>query len=398
MSDLSDRLQRLRGISSDLRASGVEERISTLVAWAQAWCDPRDRYRREAVSLLPASTGLSPAMVERGISLGFESVEAHRLRAWFEREAGRSPAAQLSAHISSSNVFIAGLPPIVASLLAGVPVFIRPPQEQTDFARLLVASWCERSLLGGLFLDWSSWPREDESATRALLAATERSFVFGTDETLTAVRCLAPPEHRVLGFGHRLSFAAVGREALDEQATWDSTWAALAQDVLAWDGAGCLTPRWIFVEGDGEAAQLLARRAAPFLARLAEELPRGRSLDAAAGSRRATYLATAAFGGYSKQGRGWAVAAPPEWSPRPDPPARTAVFVPVPDLSKLPSLLAPLGDHLQGMAYVGAPERRESLASSLSAAGLSMSVPAGMIQRPPIDWNHDGVRLLADLY
>ena len=398
MSDLSNRLERLRVASTELGASGVEERISTLVAWAQAWCDPRDRYRQEAVSLLPASTGLSPAMVERGISLAFEPVEAHRLRAWFDREAGSRPAARVSAHVSSSNVFVAGLPPLVASLLAGVPAFIRPPQGQSDFARILVSSWCDRSLLGGAFLDWSSWPREDESSTRALLAATECSFLFGTDETIAAFRSLAPKGHRVLGFGHRLSFAAIGREALDEQATWDSTWVALAEDVLAWDGAGCLTPRWVFVEGDAEAAQLLARRAAPFLAQLAHELPPGQSLDPAAGSDRATYLATAAFGGYSKQGHGWAVAALPELSLRPDPPARTAVFVPVPDLAQLPSILAPLGDHLQGLAYVGVAERRERLASSLSDAGLSIAVPAGMIQRPPIDWNHDGVRLLADLY
>jgi hypothetical protein len=59
--------------------------------------------------------------------------------------------------------------------------------------------------------------------------------------------------------------------------------------------------------------------------------------------------------------------------------------------------LAPLGDHLQGLAYLGDDARRESLAAALGR-GLSLSVPAGMLGRPPIDWNHDGVRILNSLF
>jgi hypothetical protein len=72
--------------------------------------------------------------------------------------------------------------------------------------------------------------------------------------------------------------------------------------------------------------------------------------------------------------------------------------LPLPDLAALPDLLAPLGDHLQGLAYLGDAARRESLAAALADRGLSLSVPAGMLGRPPIDWNHDGVRILNSLF
>jgi hypothetical protein len=294
----------------------------------------------------------------------------------------------------------------LASLLAGVPAFLRPPSGQPQFAALLTRSWNERKLLGGEFLAAATWAREDADCTAALLGAADRAYVFGDDTTVASLRALMG--HRggsLFGFGRRYSIAAVGREALSgmptsspDPALPDSTLEALARDALGWDGAGCLTPRWVFIEGDPEAASALARRAAPFVARVAEELPAGAPLDASSGAARAAYLGRAGFTGFATQGAGWAVAALPDASLAPTPPARALVFVPVRDLAALPDLLAPLGDHLQGLGYLGNDGRRESLAASLAGLGLSLCVPAGMLGRPPIDWNHDGVCILNSLF
>jgi hypothetical protein len=403
----------LREASAALRSVAVADRIAILVTWARAWADPRDPYRAEALSLLPQATGLSDAMVERALDLAFESVESERLRAWWEREAQGESSARLSAHISSSNVFTAGLPPVLASLLAGVPAFLRPPSTQPEFAALLARSWNERGLLGGEFLASATWDREERDVTRALLAVADRLYVFGDDDTVADFGRLAQDSRagvRLLGFGHRISIAAIGREALggidsgpDSLATLDptlpdSTLEALARDALAWDGGGCLTPRWIFVEGDAALAAAVARRAAPLVARVAEELPAGAPLDASAGAARAAYLGLAGFEGFATQGPGWAVASLAETRLQPDPPSRALIFVPLPDLAALPTVLASLGDHLQGLLYIGDDARRETLASALAGQGLSLAVSAGMLQRPPIDWNHDGVRHLHSLF
>ena len=393
---------RLRELAPALRMQPLDDRIAALVAWASAWADPRDPYRKEAVATLPQSAGLSLPMVERGLDLAFESVTAGRLRAWWEREAGRPAEAQLSAHITSSNVFVAGLPPVVASLLAGVPAFLRPPSSQPEFAALLARSWNERALLGGQYLAAASWERHEIDCTQALLRVSDRTYVFGDDTTVRTLRSLASGNsHELLGFGHRLSLAAVGREALSgvsgaarDPALPDSVLEQLARDVLAWDGAGCLTPRWVFVEGDATQAAALARRAVPFVSRVAEELPAGAPLSPSAGAERAAFLGQAGFSGFATQGAGWAVAALADAVLDPTPPPRAVVFLPLPDLGALPALLTPLGDHLQGLLYIGDPGRRDLIASALAPSGLSLAVSAGMLQRPPIDWNHDGVRIL----
>jgi len=397
---LQDILVGLQKSANSLQERTVEERIEALVAWARAWVTPQDPYRLETLRRLPASTGLSPEMIERGLDVAFESVEAHRLRDWWQREGGAPSSAQLSAHILSSNVFVAGLPPVIGSLLAGVPAFIRPPSDQPEFAEVLVRSWNERQLLGGSYLGWMGWPRDHQGKTQALLHAADRVFVFGGDETVHSIRQLGaadPDAGQVFGFGHRLSIGAIGREALPSVARWDSTFENLSRDALSWDGQGCLTPTWIFVEGDPQTAEELARTAATFLPRIAEELPPGRELDPAEGAARAAYLGQAGFEGFSSQGRGWAVASFAGVQLQPSPPARSLIFLPVDDLSVLPTLLTPLGDHLQGLLYVGDSARRDILEDSLSALGLSRAVPAGMLQRPPIDWNHDGVRILHSL-
>ena len=396
----------LRDLAPSLRVQPVEERIDALVAWASAWADPRDPFRKEAVAALPRAAGLSVPMVERGLDLAFESVTAARLRAWWDREADGAPEAQLSAHITSSNVFVAGLPPVVASLLAGVPAFLRPPSSQPEFASLLVRSWNERALLGGEFLAAATWDRHETGCTEALLTVSDRTYVFGDDTTVRSLRSLAAGSgQEILGFGHRLSLAAVGREALSgaaradrDPAFPDSVIEQLARDVLAWDGAGCLTPRWVFVEGDAQQAEALARRVVPFVSRVAEELPAGGPLSASAGAERAAFLGQAGFSGFATQGAGWAVAALPDVVLDPAPPARALVFLALPDLDALPALLAPLGDHLQGLLYVGDSLRRDHIAAALAPAGLSLSVSAGMLQRSPIDWNHDGVRILHSLF
>lgn len=391
----------LRERKRELAAQSIDRRIDALVAWATAWTQCNDPYRREAVALLPEATGLSEAMVERGLDLAFESVEAHRLRSWWQREGGEESSVALSGHITSSNVFVAGLPPVVASLLAGVPAFLRPSSSAPEFGVLLARSWNERGLLGGEFLAAASWDRGAEAATRALLEGAERVFVFGTDQSIADVRLVARAQGGVgmepLGFGHRLSLAAIGEEALSDDAVLERALEGLALDALSWDGAGCLTPRWVFVEGGPEVAERIARLAAPLLARAAGELPRGVELDMASGAERAGWLGRAGFEGWASQGLGWAVAALAEARLEPEPPRRSLVFLPVPRLQDLPAILAPLGDHLQGLAYAGAAERRDELASSLRSQGLSLAVAPGMLQRPPVDWNHDGVRILSSL-
>ena len=119
-------------------------------------------------------------------------------------------------------------------------------------------------------------------------------------------------------------------------------------------------------------------------------------LDAGAAAARAAWLGETGFCGWSRGGAGWACAAL-ESSANLSlvPPPRSMCFVPVRELSLVPLLLEPLGARLQGLAFVGPKTSGEKLREALEPLGLSRVAAPGRLQRPPVHWSHDGVRVLA---
>jgi hypothetical protein len=283
--------------------------------------------------------------------------------------------------VHAGNVFVAGIPPIVASVLAGVPALVKSPTGQPSFPVLLARSFALHAPEIGPCLAAAAWSRRDEAATLALLDASDVVFAFGDDDSVAALRRLRPDLH---GFGHRYSVAVLGSPEVS---------AGLIADALAWDGAGCLTPRYVFVDGDPEVA---ARAAAARMEEVVNVLP-GPRLSAGAGAERATWLAQAAFAGWSAFGPGWGVASLPEVRLLPAPPPRVMCFLPLPETAALVELLRPLGPRLQAVAVLGSEERRARAARDLAPLGVSRVCAPGQLQRPPIDWNHDDVRILASL-
>ncbi|MBN95140.1 MAG: hypothetical protein CL928_13900 [Deltaproteobacteria bacterium] len=399
---LEEQTQRVRAQREVLGALGVEGRIALLAQVAQRWMDPSDPFRVQAIRALPGECFLAEEQVAWGLDQAFAGVDAATLRAWWDREGG-SGSASLSAHLWSGNVFVAGLPPVVASLLAGVPAFIKAPSRQPTFASLLVDSVAAVAADLGASLGQAAWPRSDAGATDRLMSAADVVFAFGADESIAALQVLAPPDLRFCGFGHRYSIAVVLGDTADQVAdgrSLESSFGSLeglARDLLVWDGQGCLTPRWIFVEGDLGRAQSLAAGAAEFLPELVTRFP-GQRLGPQEGAVRSSWLASAAFAGWSRAGDHWAVAAVP-WSEAlpPAPPPRCLCFAAIPDLALLPSILAPLGRRLQGVARLGTVARDQELAELCAPLGLSRLAKAGALQQPPVDWNHDDVRILASL-
>ena len=374
----------------------MQRRIESLDRVARAWQDPDDPLRIEALDRLPGECGLSPEMVAWGLDRAFEGVDETALTAWWSREGGDEPSApwsRRSGHIWAGNVFVAGLPPVLDSLLACVKERNKAPTSSPTFASLLVRSLDREPALAGKATA-AAWSRREVGRTRALLAEVELLFAFGDDHSVAALRTLAPAGLPVHGFGHRFSVAVITSEALADERGLDGLLDGLAIDHLAWDGAGCLSPRWIFVEGDAVAAEALARRAAVRLPARVNDLP-APPLSAGEGVDRAAWLARAAFFGWSASGPGWGVAALPEPQLSPAPPGRVMCFLPAPDLASLPVLLGALGARLQGVALAGEQQRPGLAWRLLAPLGLSRVAAPGALQRPPVDWNHDDVRILA---
>lgn len=371
----------LRRAGQELRSWPVGVRLSALSRVARSWLDPADPLRREAEEVLPAELGFTVEMVRWALDASFGAITTETLTDWWARDGeGTEPGPSLSAHIWSGNVFVAGLPPVVGSLLAGVPALIKAPSRHPTFASLFARSLAFHAPELGPCVGAASWPREDERTTQALLDA-DVVYVFGDDSTVDAVRGSAPESTRVAGFGHRVSVGLVGAP-LD-----DSELVGLLEDCFAYDGGGCLTPKWVFAVGDARQALALARRASVLAPGVAARLPALPLTDEAA-AHRAQYLGVAGFAGWAEAGSGWCVSTQPALEP--EPPPRTLCFVPVPGVGQVLERLSPLAHALQGAVVGGS----QTGAGAALMKRVSLSASPGMLQRPPLGWDHDGVEIL----
>lgn len=399
---LPDRLlacsEVLRSSSRALRELGVQRRTRALAGLALSWRDPEDPYRREALRTLPEECGLSREMVEQGIDQAFSVVTEQALRHWWSEEAkgapykARAEPPELSAHIWAGNVFVAGLPPVIASLLAGSPALIKAPGAMPSFASLLAQSLQEHAPELGPCLAAAAWSRADIASTTTFLDNADLLFAFGDDSTIEELKKVF--FRPLFGFSTRYSIAVISAGSLGSDDEMDAVIDQMASDQFSWEGLGCLTPRWIFVEGPAALARLMAERAADRLPALARKLPAQSLSDAAAG-RRSAWLGETGFAGWSRAGDGWCCAALESASLEPVPPSRSMCFLPIDDLDGLPLLLSPLGQRLQGLAFLGPERVRARLVEELEPLGLSRSTGLGELQHPPVHWSHDGVRILA---
>ena len=388
----------LRSSAPVLRELGERGRIRALAGLALNWRDPEDPYRREALKVLPAECGLSREMVEHGIEQAFSVITEQALRYWCLEEAsgkpyqGRADPPELSAHIWASNVFVAGLPPVIASLLAGSPALIKAPDNMPSFAVLLARSVAEHAPELGSCLGAAAWSRGDIASTATFMDTADVLFAFGEDSTLDSIRALY--FRPLFAFGARFSISVISAGSLGNDENIDALIDQMAPDHFAWDGRGCLTPRWVFVEGPAAIARMLAERAASRLPELAMRFP-AQPLGDEAAAERSAWLGETGFAGWSRAGAGWACASLDSATLEPVPPHRSMCFVPIDSLDDLPLLLSPLGNHLQGLSFVGNEHAREELAKELQGLGLSRVTSPGDLQRPPVHWSHDGVRILA---
>jgi hypothetical protein len=252
----------------------------------------------------------------------------------------------------------------------------------------------------GAALEVVAFPHADAAALDAF-ASADCVVATGSDETVASLRARTRPAQRFLGYGHRLSVAALGRAGDLAPAC-----RALARDVALWDQLGCLSPCALYALGWSwtERRELLDELANAF-AWAQDRWPLG-DLDIPGRARRSAELATAelrdAASSQVEIRRGereaWALLAEREPPFRGSPLHRFLRVHFVPDVAAVAASLEPVRAHLAGLALagVGAPQRQE-LAVAGAALGFSRICPAGSSQSPPLGWCHDGQGVLIPL-
>ena len=162
---------------------------------------------------------------------------------WSEPRSPRDDRSAISVLPSNSPAPMMNV--TASAWLAGIPLFIKPSRIDRDFAR----AWRDfaKKHFPGLRID---------VVEQFDPADPDYLIVFGSDETVAFLREARGRSEGFIGYGHKFSLAYV--EDVSRK-----TAAKAADDIVAWDQSGCLSPQAVFVVGGHER---------DFSAHLAKEL------------------------------------------------------------------------------------------------------------------------------
>lgn len=395
--------------------------IGALAQTARNWLEPTSPWRLRALEQAPQPTGFSEAMVREAIDLTFGALSYEALGELLDRELGnrrvldefclrgrvqsRATGPRLIVHFLAGNVPAPGIVSICCGLLLKSANLVKMSARDPVFPSLFAESLREVDAELGDCVATLEWARNELALTQAAVAQANAVIAYGDEQTISALRQIAPPQAAFIGYGHKISFAVVGKEAMTEE-NLRALAEAAAFDASVYDQQGCLSPHLFYVE---ERGQLGPRK---FAAALAEAMgayqarvPRGRlSVEEAAeiAKIRSGYEFRAAS---DRRVGVWASPNANDWaviyddSPAFEPSClNRIVFVKPTDGYK--RVLDAVQRYAPLISTVGVSpmnERAIAFAAELSKMGVHRVCPIGQMQRPPLTWHHDGRPNLADL-
>ncbi|HTX21337.1 MAG TPA: acyl-CoA reductase [Candidatus Aquilonibacter sp.] len=400
--------------------------VNLLSDLAANWLEPEFSFRKYALENAGA-IGFSRQTLERGLDNFFKQLARERFHSLLVQEFGDAKrldemcatsieekssraaiarAPEFQVHICAGNVPNPTLTSIVFGLLLRSAQFVKCASGSSVLPRLFAHSIYDADPKLGACLEIAEWRGGNLELENALFAEADCVTATGSDETLDVIRKRLPLKTRFLGYGHRVSFGFATAEVL-HGARGKKIIAAAADDVIAWNQLGCLSPHVIYVEsGGGISPEHFAQLLAEELERRELTEPRGElpaEHAAAIASRRAFYEVRAAHSPEHTQH--WCSKDSTAWTVVFEADARFQLsclnrFIYVKPVTDLKTALEN-ADSVRGkVSTVGlaAPEEKiHDLATQLARWGATRVCPLGQMQNPPLTWRHDGRPALGDL-
>lgn len=377
----------------------IQERLGALAKVHREWARKDGPLATEAVDLLWRSTGFDKVTLAQHLRHLFYQMSGARLREWIPtalryRVLARGPA--LGIVIAGGDVPGTSLPTVVQLLLLGSAVVVRLSTDEPVLATLYARSLAQIAPELAARLIVTGWEPDDESEAR-WLQGCDQVVVYGGPEAVAHFRGIAPPEARILVYGHRVSHAFVAREAV-YAGSLAATCRAVALDHVEFDQHGCLAPQVVFQEEHAAFRFPFAEPLVRNMKRLQEQRPR-RPLSAGDAAQFHQYRARAELRPLSVDGAemyggpedDFTVAVDPHWCGDPGPGNRTVIVRPVMDVDDAGGLVSHLRGSLLSVTLAAPPERYDRLAAELLALGYTRVAPAGRAQRPCHLDLHDGL-------
>jgi hypothetical protein len=400
----------------------TDDIVKILCEVAEGWLQQGNKFRRHALENGPEITGFSKTVLEKGLDEFFRRFTRDNFAALVKQDLDEeiaadvapheAPAArhfwhgpQLLVHIAAGNLPNPALMSLTLGLLTRSAQFMKCASGASFLPGLFAHSIYEADPKLGACLELAEWRGGNNWLETALFAEADCVTAIGSDKTLPAIQSRLPAKVRFLGYGQRVSFGFVTREVLRDEIIAEIV-SRVADDVIAWDQNGCLSPQVIYVEERGavESDKFAGLLAAELMKREETE-PRGRiSIEESAdiASRRSLYETLAAHRGdakiwSSRDSTAWTVVFEHDVRFRFSPLNRFIFVKPVPDLATVLQGVDELKGKISTAGVAATPEKLNELAPVLARWGVTRICAAGQMQNPPLTWRHDGRPALGDL-
>jgi acyl-CoA reductase LuxC len=398
--------------------------LNLLGGVSASWLEAEFPFRRMALEQAPL-VGFSRATLAHGLDLFFGRLTAENLEALLEQDLGNArlldePVAtigkasqttvsmatgpEMLVHITAGNLPPPTLMSIVLGLLVRSAQFVKCASGTSLVPRLFAHSLYEADPKIGACLEIAEWHGGDTALEQALFTEADCITATGTDDTLASVRKRLPAGVGFVGYGHKVSFGYISNEVLSGGKAKRVAQRA-ADDVVAWNQLGCLSPHIFYVQDGGLISpELFAEMLSEALVDREQTHPRGEmpaELAAAIASRRAIYELRAA---HSPGTRLFCSKGSTVWTVVYEADAQFQLsclnrFVYVKTARDLTDALQNSESVRGKVSTVGvaAEQKTRELATELARWGASRVCPLGQMQNPPLTWRHDGRPALGDL-
>jgi len=416
-----------------LRPRPTADIVKILCSVAADWLAPENQFRQSALKLGPAETGFSRAVLEKGLDDFFRRFTLENFQALLDQELGEAAnvtddewraameeiapshathgtrhfwrGPELLVHIAAGNLPNPALMSLTLGLLTRAAQLMKCASGAAFLPRLFAHSIYQADPKLGACLEIAEWRGGNHELEAVLFDHADCLTATGGDETLAAIRARLPAKVRFLGYGQRVSFGFVAREVLRDETVAEIVSRA-ADDVIAWDQNGCLSPHVFYVEERGAVeSDKFAARLAVELAKRETAEPRGNiptEAAAAIASRRAIYETIAAHRADAKiwssqNSTAWTVVFEHDVSFRFSPQNRFIYVKPVPDVATVLPGVDEIHGKVSTVGLAAPPEKMQELARRFARWGAMRICPLGQMQNPPLTWRHDGRQALGDL-
>jgi hypothetical protein len=397
--------------------------VEVVDAVAARLLDPSDPLRQAAERALPAVTGYSSAMIRLVLNRMAADWRAAPLRELLRAEFGdprvldgfvaaprtgglrAAYGPRLAAHVFSGNVPGVAVTALVRSLLVKAATLGKTAVGEPLLAALFARGVAETDPGLGACIAVTYWAGGDEEMERAALEAADAVVVYGGADAVASVRARSPASARFLGYGPKVSFGVVAREALASPEAARDAAAGAALDASTFDQQGCVSPHLFYVqEGGAVSPRAWAALLAQEMERVERIVPRGTLApgeSSAIRQLRGEAEFTEAGGGglalhASAEGTAWTVIYDPAREFVASCLNRVVRVKPVEEMRDLAALAAPYASVLQTVGVAG-PGAIRAVGDVLGPLGASRITPLGRMAWPPPQWHHDGRPPLGDL-